>query len=74
MDARKRLPLAAMAMVASASQKPVSSSERLRSGRSPAKEKARSKARVKDAATFGAWADKWLRGYQMAESPVICAA
>ena len=38
------------------------------SGRSPAKEKARSKARVKDAATFGAWADKWLRGYQMAES------
>jgi integrase len=37
-------------------------------GRSPAKEKASSKALVKDAATFGAWANKWLRGYQMAES------
>jgi integrase len=37
-------------------------------GKSPAKEKARDKARVKDAVTFGAWAEKWLRGYQMAES------
>ncbi|CCG38773.1 integrase [Xanthomonas citri pv. mangiferaeindicae LMG 941] len=37
-------------------------------GKSPAKEKARDKARVKDAETFGAWAGKWLRGYQMAES------
>lgn len=37
-------------------------------GKSPAKEKARSKARVKDAETFGAWAEKWLRGYQMADS------
>ena len=37
-------------------------------GRSPAKEKARNKARVKDAETFGAWAEKWLRGYQMADS------
>lgn len=37
-------------------------------GKSPAKEKARNKARVKDAETFGAWADKWLRGYQMADS------
>ncbi|KEZ94903.1 integrase [Xanthomonas vasicola pv. vasculorum NCPPB 895] len=37
-------------------------------GKSPAKEKARDKARVKDAETFGAWAEKWLRGYQMAES------
>ncbi|MDD3354408.1 site-specific integrase [Zoogloea sp.] len=37
-------------------------------GKSPAKEKARDKARVKDAQTFGAWAEKWLRGYQMAES------
>ena len=35
-------------------------------GKSPAKEKARDKARVKDAETFGAWAEKWLRGYQMA--------
>lgn len=38
------------------------------SGKSPAKEKARDKARVKDAETFGAWAEKWLRGYQMADS------
>lgn len=37
-------------------------------GKSPAKEKARDKARVKDAETFGEWAEKWLRGHQMAES------
>lgn len=37
-------------------------------GKSPAKEKARDKARIKDAETFGAWAEKWLRGYQMADS------
>lgn len=37
-------------------------------GKSPAKEKARDKNRVKDAETFGAWAEKWLRGYQMADS------
>ena len=37
-------------------------------GKSPAKEKARVKARVKDAENFGAWAEKWLRGYEMAES------
>ena len=37
-------------------------------GKSPAKEKARDKARVKDAETFGAWAEKWLRDYQMADS------
>ncbi|WP_027793637.1 tyrosine-type recombinase/integrase [Paraburkholderia acidipaludis] len=37
-------------------------------GKSPAKEKARDKARIKDAETFDAWAEKWLRGYQMADS------
>jgi hypothetical protein len=37
-------------------------------GKSPAKEKARAKTRIKDAETFGAWAERWLRGYQMAES------
>ena len=37
-------------------------------GKSPAKEKARDKNHVKDAETFGAWAEKWLRGYQMADS------
>lgn len=37
-------------------------------GKSPAKEKARNKAPVKDAETFGAGAEKWLRGYQMADS------
>ncbi|MEG7405136.1 tyrosine-type recombinase/integrase [Serratia marcescens] len=36
-------------------------------GKSPAKEKARDKARVKDAENFGAWGEKWLRGYQMAD-------
>lgn len=33
-------------------------------GKSPAKEK----ARAKGAETFDAWAEKWLRGYQMADS------
>lgn len=37
-------------------------------GKSPAREKARDKTRVKNAPTFGAWAEKWLRGYQMADS------
>lgn len=37
-------------------------------GKSPAKEKARDKPRIKDAETFGARAEKWLRGYQMADS------
>ncbi|MDN5869227.1 MAG: tyrosine-type recombinase/integrase [Nitrococcus sp.] len=37
-------------------------------GKSPAREKSRDKTRVKDAKTFGAWAEKWLRGYQMADS------
>lgn len=34
-------------------------------GKSPAREKAREKARVRDAETFGAWAEKWLRSYQL---------
>lgn len=38
-------------------------------GKSSAKEKARDKARIKGAETFfGAWAEKWLRGYQMVDS------
>lgn len=37
-------------------------------GKSPAREKARDKTRVKDAETFGAWADKWLKAHPMAES------
>ncbi len=37
-------------------------------GKSPAREKAREKARVRDAETFGAWAERWLRSYQMAGS------
>lgn len=37
-------------------------------GRSPAKEKARSKARVQDAETFGAWFAKWITGHTMADS------
>ena len=37
-------------------------------GKSPAREKARDKKRVKGAETFGVWAEKWLRGYQMADS------
>lgn len=37
-------------------------------GKSPAKEKARDKARIKDVETFGAWAEKWLRGYGLPRS------
>ncbi len=37
-------------------------------GKSPAKEKARCKARTKGVETFQAWAEKWLKGYQMADS------
>lgn len=37
-------------------------------GKSPAREKARDRKRVKGAETFGVWAEKWLRGYQMADS------
>lgn len=37
-------------------------------GKFPAKEKARAKTRIKDADTFDAWAQKWLRGYQVADS------
>src|SRR5690606_41521873 len=36
--------------------------------KSPAREKAREKARVRDAETFGAWAEKWLRSCPMADS------
>jgi len=37
-------------------------------GKSPAREKAREKERVKGVETFDAWAQKWLKGYQMADS------
>ncbi len=37
-------------------------------GTSPAKEKARAKARLRGSETFAEWAEKWLRGYQMADS------
>ena len=37
-------------------------------GHSPAKEKARAKARIQDAETFGAWFVKWINGYKMADS------
>lgn len=38
------------------------------SGKSPAKEKARSKNHDKDAKTFGDWATRWLKGSEMADS------
>jgi hypothetical protein len=38
------------------------------SGGTPAKEKARAKARTKGAETYDAWVEKWLRGYQIADS------
>ncbi|MCB6184248.1 tyrosine-type recombinase/integrase [Leeia sp. TBRC 13508] len=40
----------------------------LAEGKSPAKAKAREKNKVREADTFGGWAEKWLKGYEMAES------
>lgn len=40
----------------------------LAAGVSPAREKARSKAKAAEAGTFGAWAERWLTEYPMAES------
>lgn len=37
-------------------------------GSSPAREKSREKARVNAGETFGAWAEKWLKDHQMADS------
>ena len=37
-------------------------------GRSPAKEKARTKSKTQDAETFGEWATKWFKGHVMADS------
>lgn len=37
-------------------------------GKSPAKDKARAKAKEKGADSFDDWARKWLKGYEMAES------
>lgn len=37
-------------------------------GRSPAREKARTKEKDADAKSFDDWAQKWLRGYEMADS------
>lgn len=54
--------------LAEARERLIAAKRMLADGKSPAREKARNKARVKDAETFGAWAEKWLRGYQMAES------
>jgi len=54
--------------LAEAREQLVEAKKMIAAGKSPAKEKARAKARVKDAENFGAWAEKWLRGYEMAES------
>lgn len=37
-------------------------------GKSPAKEKARTKGKSRDEKTFDDWAQEWLRGHEMAES------
>lgn len=37
-------------------------------GRSPSKEKARTKTKVKTEPTFGAWATQWFKGHAMADS------
>jgi integrase len=54
--------------LAEAREQLIEAKKMIAAGKSPAKEKARAKSRVKDAETFGAWAEKWLRGYEMAES------
>lgn len=40
----------------------------IENGRSPAREKARTKEKDADAKSFDDWAQKWLRGYEMADS------
>jgi integrase len=37
-------------------------------GKSPARQKSREMQKIRDAETFGAWADLWLKHYPMAES------
>jgi len=40
----------------------------LASGKSPSRQKAREKQKVKEADSFGEWAELWLKDHQMAES------
>ncbi|AOJ09619.1 tyrosine-type recombinase/integrase [Burkholderia mayonis] len=54
--------------LAEAREKLGSAKRMIAEGKSPAREKARDKARVRDAETFGAWADKWLKNHPMADS------
>jgi integrase len=54
--------------LAEAREQLIEAKKMIAAGKSPAREKAREKAHVKCAETFGAWAEKWLRGYQMADS------
>jgi integrase len=54
--------------LAEAREKLLDAKRAIAAGKSPAKEKARDKARLKGIDTFGGWADKWLQNYPMADS------
>jgi integrase len=54
--------------LAEAREKLTEAKKRIAAGKSPAKEKAREKARLKGIDTFGGWADKWFQNYTMADS------
>lgn len=51
-------------MLAEARERSGEAKKMLEAGKSSAEEKARDNARLKNAETLSAWAEKWLRGYQ----------
>jgi len=59
---------AAGVTLAEAREKLLEAKKAIAAGKSPAKEKARDKARLKGIDTFGGWADKWLQSHPMADS------
>lgn len=54
--------------LAQAREKQLEARKLVQEGKSPAREKVRSKARDDTAGTFGDWAQKWLKGHKMADS------
>ena len=54
--------------LAEAREKQLAAKRLVQEGKSPAREKIRSKAREVSAGTFDEWAQKWLKGHKMADS------
>lgn len=55
--------------LARAREKLVDAQRAIQEGRSPAQEKQREKRRIKEAKSFGEFAERWLQDHRMAESP-----